>query len=117
MFYLGAIAKTFGGFVLSTKITFQSHYILYPNPWPKAVHLIRRWYGHPVFPYLKLLAKETYIRSNWQTYLEEFQIAWQLLTNRTGDLEELSVTTPLTLFEKKYQFSQQKLYQLNLNVE
>ena len=26
----------------------ERHYLLYPNPWPKAKHLQRRWHGHPV---------------------------------------------------------------------
>jgi tRNA G46 methylase TrmB len=30
----------------------HSNYILYPNPYPKAQHLKRRWHGHPIFPIL-----------------------------------------------------------------
>ncbi|WP_300363033.1 methyltransferase domain-containing protein, partial [uncultured Pseudoalteromonas sp.] len=26
------------------------HYLLYPNPWPKAKHLQRRWHGAAIFP-------------------------------------------------------------------
>ena len=28
----------------------HSHYLLYPNPYPKGKHLKRRWHGHPIFP-------------------------------------------------------------------
>jgi hypothetical protein len=28
----------------------HSHYLLYPNPYPKSKHLKRRWHGHPIFP-------------------------------------------------------------------
>ena len=30
----------------------HSHYLLYPNPYPKSKHLKRRWHGHPIFPVL-----------------------------------------------------------------
>ena len=28
----------------------HSHYLLYPNPYPKGKHLKRRWHGHPILP-------------------------------------------------------------------
>ena len=28
------------------------HYLLYPNPWPKAKHLQRRWHGAAIFPFI-----------------------------------------------------------------
>jgi len=95
-------------------IHFTRHYILYPNPYPKSVHLKRRWHGHPVFPVLADLADRTILRSNWSTYLEEFCLAWTLLTSREHAVETLSVETPLTLFEKKYHDSAQVLYHLEL---
>lgn len=94
------------------KIIFDKHNILYPNPYPKTEHLKRRWHGHPAFPYLKDLSSEIELRSNWKLYLEEFALAWQLLTNKKLALTELKIETPLTLFEKKYQESGQKLWQL-----
>ena len=97
---------------LENNIIFEKHYILYPNPWPKSVHLKRRWHGHPVFPALKDLAKETELRSNWKLYLEEFAAAWQQLTTREFAVENLSFEQPLTLFEKKYSASGQDLFQL-----
>ena len=39
------------------KLQFERHYLLYPNPWPKAKHLQRRWHGHPVFPALMSITK------------------------------------------------------------
>lgn len=35
----------------------RSHYLLYPNPYPKAKHLKRRWHGHPIFPVMLTLGK------------------------------------------------------------
>lgn len=93
-------------------VVFEAHYILYPNPWPKAAHFQRRWHGHPVFPYLSALAPKTIVRSNWLTYLEEFQLAWALLTQSTPRLDKLQVKDPLTLFERKYAGSGQTLFQL-----
>jgi tRNA (guanine-N7-)-methyltransferase len=97
---------------IDDNIQFDSHYILYPNPWPKSVHLIRRWHGHPVFPYLKKLTGKTILRSNWRLYLEEFNRAWFLLTKKQSVLSALEVQQPLTLFEKKYFESGQALFEL-----
>ncbi len=95
-------------------ITFEMHYILYPNPYPKAEHLKRRWHGHPVFPFLQHLAPKTILRSNWRLYLEEFSIAWAAINqSETEEVSTLEVTTPLTLFERKYLASGQPLYELH----
>ncbi|MET1254412.1 SAM-dependent methyltransferase [Aliikangiella maris] len=91
------------------------HYIYYPNPWPKSVHLKRRWHGHPVFPYLQPLAKHTILRSNWLLYLAEFARAWELLTGLLFAVNEVSVIEPVTLFEKKYVNSGQAAYELVLS--
>ncbi|WP_370978330.1 methyltransferase domain-containing protein [Agaribacterium sp. ZY112] len=94
------------------KLSFDKHCILYPNPYPKSEHLKRRWHGHPVFPVLGQLAPITELRSNWPLYLEEFQHCWQKLKQGKTQLFELDVQEPLTLFERKYHLSGQKLYQL-----
>jgi len=95
-------------------IVFDRHFILYPNPYPKPEHFKRRWHGHPCFPYLAKLACKTELRSNWALYLDEFTMAWQLLTGKEFKRETLFVTEPLTLFEKKYSESGQELYRLQL---
>jgi len=41
------------------------------------------------------------MRSNWQVYAQEFALACALIGFK-GTLEQLKVTTPWTLFEKKY---------------
>ena len=35
----------------------HSHYLLYPNPYPKGKHLKRRWHGHPIFPVMLALGQ------------------------------------------------------------
>lgn len=51
----------------------ERHYLLYPNPYPKTKRLKSRWYGHPSFPLiLQLGGEEIVLRSNWETYLQEF---------------------------------------------
>ena len=49
------------------------------------------------------------MRSNWSVYAREFAIACDLIGIR-GQLAELAVDTPLTLFEKKYWQRQQPLW-------
>lgn len=97
---------------VENNIAFDEHYILYPNPYPKSVHLKRRWHGHPVFPFLKPLAKKTILRSNWKLYLDEFAYAWDVLTGKYFEVTEVDTRNPMTLFEKKYSASGQKLYEL-----
>lgn len=97
---------------LDHNIHFIRHYILYPNPWPKSVHLKRRWHGHPVFPHLRPLAKTTILRSNWRTYLDEFNEAWELLTHKKSTVKEFTVDEAVTLFEKKYAGSGQLLFEI-----
>ena len=54
------------------------HYLLYPNPWPKAKHLQRRVHGQAVLPALLQLGGVITLRSNWQLYVEEFGLALHL---------------------------------------
>lgn len=93
----------------------QRHYLLYPNPYPKAAHLKMRWHGHPVFPAIVALGGRLEVRSNWRLYLEEFALA---ITQTTGQHAEVVAHRPgsacLTPFEAKYQASGQLLWKLAL---
>lgn len=109
---LRANCEDFWRLCVENKIDFVKHYVLYPNPWPKSAHLKRRWHGSPAFTSLNRLAPETELRSNWLLYLEEFSLAWKTLTEREFLVNEFEMSSPLTLFEKKYAASGQKLYQL-----
>ena len=91
---------------------FDKHFIFYPNPWPKANHFKRRWHGHPVFPVLKSLSGELWLRSNWVVYLQEFALAWELLSGHRFAVNELVGVEPVTLFERKYLASQHGLFEL-----
>lgn len=93
-------------------LSFQHHFVLYPNPYPKSEHLQRRWHGHPVFPLMPQLAQRTVLRSNWLLYLQEFACAWEQITSVAVQPEVLHVDSPISLFEKKYRDSGQLLYQL-----
>lgn len=94
------------------------HYLLYPNPYPKAGHLKMRWHGHPVFPTLLALGGMIEVRTNWQLYAEEFAYALALVTGKPA---EVSVFYPggdyLTPFEAKYDQSGQTLWRLRVALE
>ncbi|WP_075880650.1 tRNA (guanine(46)-N(7))-methyltransferase TrmB [Vreelandella massiliensis] len=96
----------------------ERHYLLYPNPYPKAAHLNRRWHGHPVFPTLLALGGRLELRSNWQIYLEEFAEA---VVQATGKQPVVEAHHPngdyLTPFEAKYDHSGQALWRLTVNLE
>ena len=90
----------------------KKHYILYPNPSPKKKHLLRRFYAHPCFKYMLDLGGEIELRTNWEILAKEFYFALKLLTEKESKLEEIRVSDPLTLFEKKYHESDHALYRV-----
>ncbi|WP_440874942.1 tRNA (guanine(46)-N(7))-methyltransferase TrmB [Thalassotalea sp. PLHSN55] len=91
----------------------SKHYILYPNPWPKAKHIQRRWHGSAVFPEIISIGSEIILRSNWPIYLQEFQQA-AAIAGRAGQLTQVNEAEPLTPFEAKYQASGQTCWQLRV---
>lgn len=88
------------------------HYILYPNPWPKAAHLARRWHGSPVFGAMLALGGRIEVRTNWRIYAEEFARALEIAGHGASRLDRHIVSHALTPFERKYDLSGQALYRL-----
>jgi len=99
--------------VVAANWAVAKHYILYPNPWPKAKHVQRRWHGSAVFPQIIAVGEEIILRSNWLLYLEEFQLAADVLSFK-GDISTVNVTQPLTPFEAKFHASGQQCWQLHI---
>ncbi|WP_249975914.1 tRNA (guanine(46)-N(7))-methyltransferase TrmB [Vreelandella olivaria] len=96
----------------------ERHYLLYPNPYPKAGHLKMRWHGHPVFPTLLALGGRLEVRSNWQLYVEEFAYALALVTGKQAEVVTFSPGDDyLTPFEAKYDQSGQTLWRLCIELE
>jgi tRNA (guanine-N7-)-methyltransferase len=91
----------------------KRHYCLYPNPYPKPHHILRRWHGHPLFAQMLCLATRTEIRTNWRVYAEEFAYAASLL-DYTASLEEIIPETPISAFERKYHASKHTLYRVQV---
>ncbi|WP_406666236.1 tRNA (guanine(46)-N(7))-methyltransferase TrmB [Gallaecimonas sp. GXIMD1310] len=90
------------------------HYLLYPNPWPKAAHLGRRWHGGPSFKALLALGGQLQVRSNWSVYIEECARALQLagFTSQTQPVSGDSITP----FERKYRAAGQRCWQLDASL-
>jgi tRNA (guanine-N7-)-methyltransferase len=88
------------------------HFLLYPNPWPKAKHLPRRWHGHPVFGALIALGGRLELRSNWKIYIAEFELALGTLGIANDGLQEYFARVPNSAFERKYLASGHTLYRL-----
>ena len=59
------------------------------------------------------LEQEIILRSNWLLYLEEFQLAADVLSFK-GDISTVNVTQPLTPFEAKFHASGQQCWQLHI---
>lgn len=87
------------------------HYLLYPNPWPKAKHLQRRWHGSAVFPAILQLGGTLELRSNWFTYIHEFARALEL-ASQSCHVDEYQSESAITPFERKYWASGQKSLRL-----
>ncbi len=95
----------------------DQHWILYPNPWPKAAHLKRRWHGHPVFPHLLALGGRLVVRSNWRIYLEEFSRALVLAGHAGGVIMPVEQIGDASPFERKYRASGQPVFELIADLE
>ncbi len=87
----------------------EAHYVFYPNPWPKKQHLGRRIQGHAGFSAFLDVAAYTEVRSNWPVYLDELLIAFKA-AGRMAATEEFQPRQPVSLFEKKFMHSKQKIY-------
>jgi tRNA (guanine-N7-)-methyltransferase len=87
---------------LANNCQIDKHLLLYPNPWPKKKHLLRRWHGHPCFPLLIQLSQHTHIRSNWLLYIQEFAQSASILGKHTHSYAIPPYDHPLTHFETKY---------------
>jgi len=96
----------------------EHHFLLYPNPYPKAGHLKMRWHGHAVLPTLLALGGRLELRSNWSLYVEEFALAVAQVTGKHATVTELAPKGDyLTPFEAKYAQGGQALWRLRVDLE
>jgi tRNA (guanine-N7-)-methyltransferase len=90
----------------------ERHYLLYPNPWPKAAQFSRRWHGHPVFPELMRTALAFELRTNWPVYAIEFAAALKFARHERAAACVFECDEPLTPFERKYRDSEHELWRV-----
>ena len=88
------------------------HYLLYPNPWPKASHRARRVHGHPAFSALLRLGGQLEVRTNWLIYIEGFRAALRVAGLETAAPLQLTPESAISPFEAKYQGSGHALWRL-----
>ena len=101
------------------------HALYYPNPWPKQSEAGRRFHLHPIFPTLLQLAQETELRTNWEIYAREFELAAGILQKMpvsdcfpssrvamTINSEAFEPEQPITAFERKYKNARQQLWRV-----
>ena len=80
-----------------SRTTIYRHYLLYPNPYPKASRVKSRFYCSPSFPYLMMTldmdgggaaagGERLTVRSNWRGYLDEFRDAAGVYGETGADL-------------------------------
>ena len=93
--------------------TVPYHALYYPNPWPKQSEATRRFHLHPIFPTLMGLAQTTELRTNWETYAQEFAQATRMLLPNAGvTMQLIKEDKPITAFERKYKNACQQLWQV-----
>ena len=78
------------------------HYLLYPNPYPKASQIRKRWYASPAFPTLLKLGGLLTVRANWLLYVEELVQALEV-AGFAASIRRLDVASAISAFELKYQ--------------
>ncbi len=93
---------------------FEKHTLFYPNPWPKIGHLRRRVHGHPLFPLVLGLSKETELRVSWDIYAQEFAAAASFLDYDFEGPERFHPAATFSLFEKKYVETQTPLFRVKV---
>lgn len=94
------------------KLDIHSIYILYPNPWPKKMHVKRRFHANPIAPFIYGLDCPLILRSNWKVYLEEFALVAKHYGRENIELNLVKEVENITPFEKKYNESQQLIFEL-----
>ncbi len=86
----------------------------YPNPAPKAAHLHRRVWGHPLWPHLAEVTARVEVRTNWDVGAQECHTTLHWLAADVGGAAWRQVVpvgeAPMSLFERKYRASGQTLW-------
>lgn len=95
----------------AARLRCHAQFLLFPNPWPKPEHVMRRWHAHPVLPAMLALGGEIELRTNWRVYAEEFARALPL-AGREAWVGSLQPTGSLTPFERKYMASGHALWRV-----
>ena len=98
---LRAEAEPFWLCLAEAGITLHSHWLLYPNPWPKASQFKRRVHGHGAFPVLSRLGGALELRTNWDIFAQEFAQATAVIGIK-GHTKSFISDSPMSLFERKY---------------
>lgn len=89
----------------------ERHYLLYPNPYPKAAQVQRRWHASAAFPDIVALSGVLEVRSNWDLYIEEFAQALTV-AGLPSKAEKYHCDQPSTPFERKYWASGQQSWRV-----
>ena len=87
------------------------HFLLYPNPYPKASQFRKRWYGSPAFSALIDLGGLLTMRTNWSVYAEEFVLALNAAGYQSSG-RQLFDEKPITAFETKYKERGDSLFEV-----
>lgn len=88
------------------------HTIYYPNPYPKASQLQKRWHGTASLQDILRIGGKLMVRSNWDIYIREFAEALRIC-GKNADVTQVRQGEPITPFERKYWNSGQQSWQVS----
>jgi tRNA G46 methylase TrmB len=108
-FILRADAIDFWRLLSEHQWPIAKHFLFFPNPWPKASQLKRRFHAHPVFSVMANLSPYLELRTNWLIYAEECVLALRIL-GHDAYMHEKDDGNFMSLFEKKYLESKCPIY-------
>ena len=98
------------------QIKLSLHTWFYPNPWPKAEQVQRRWYAHPAFTAVLALGGRLEVRSNWPIFMHELALALKVAGCVPPPIVPITPVQPISLHERKYHASLHPLYKLEIHL-
>ncbi len=105
---------TFWRLLVNDGRSVETHFLFYPNPWPKPGHLLRRWHAHPVFPQLLALGGDIEMRCNWEIYALEFAQAVKYASGVVVKVHSFKPDSGVSPFEQKYLERGQSLFSVRV---
>ena len=112
VYLVQADVRDFWRLARSAEWRLDRHHIFYPNPYPKADQLGKRWHASSSWPDILALGGTLSLRTNFHLYAEEWCVALDHAGMPHKGCNLIDPTPPASLFEAKYQDRGHNLYEV-----